>query len=683
MKTLFKRVGSTIMPALVLLSLLQTANAQGICGVSNPVTDLPWLANLISQGCNEPCTGTVFQATYNGQTVFYNTPSPTCADAMEAVYDCSGNMICWFGGLTGGGGSCPNFFETVIVQQQLCSAAGGCNPPEPTVVLPTNRICLAGFVPPPTITATVTPVALPLIYALGLFVVDEAGNIVLPITSGSLTLDLAGLPAGGYTIIAIVYAVSDPPNLLATTLNTLETSGGCYKLSSVTPANTLNLGDQIPHASVTTAPNCNPDGSYTIGVTMTGSSSGSATWGITGIVLQEGIQSFATFNQPYYDLHVSDALTGCAEDFIELFGPVDCSTCFDSTHYNPGMACIEIYDPVCGCDSQTYTNWCYAYNNGLTSWTQGACSNQYYYTYNVCSGDNIDIGMEGWEGNVMYEWTSASDIVGCAGSCGGNCSNCYNITVSPTSTTTYVLHTFSTMSMEHSYYNYTITVADCAVGCIDTTLINPNAGCPDIWIPVCGCNFMTYGNECDAVNFGGVTSFYLGQCGEQQSLTLCAGDSIQIGIPWIFETFYEWTPTEDLTCLDGGCNYAWVKPDTTTRYVLRAYSPMPGSFGTVYFFDVNVEICNSINSPENVATQLHLYPNPTNDEQLTVEYSGHDALLQLSVYNTLGQQVMAIHKPEFVNGKYLVRLPNLPKGVYYVALQTVQGNMQVKPLVNR
>jgi hypothetical protein len=48
--------------------------------------------------------------------------------------------------------------------------------------------------------------------------------------------------------------------------------------------------------------------------------------------------------------------------------------------------------------------------------------------------------------------------------------------------------------------------------CVDASLINPTAICPLIWLPVCGCNEITYGNECEATNFGGVTSWTQGEC---------------------------------------------------------------------------------------------------------------------------------------------------------------------------
>ncbi len=38
------------------------------------------------------------------------------------------------------------------------------------------------------------------------------------------------------------------------------------------------------------------------------------------------------------------------------------------------MMCTAQYDPVCGCNKQTYSNACVARNAGVLQWTPGACA---------------------------------------------------------------------------------------------------------------------------------------------------------------------------------------------------------------------------------------------------------------------------------------------------------------------
>jgi len=50
--------------------------------------------------------------------------------------------------------------------------------------------------------------------------------------------------------------------------------------------------------------------------------------------------------------------------------------CIDSTLINNSIYCIEIYEPVCGCDGNTYPNYCYAERLGVISYVSGECGNQ-------------------------------------------------------------------------------------------------------------------------------------------------------------------------------------------------------------------------------------------------------------------------------------------------------------------
>ncbi|MBJ6108209.1 kazal domain protein [Hymenobacter sp. BT523] len=49
------------------------------------------------------------------------------------------------------------------------------------------------------------------------------------------------------------------------------------------------------------------------------------------------------------------------------------SDCIDPAKVNPGGICTMEYNPVCGCDGNTYANACVAGNAGVRSFTKGPC----------------------------------------------------------------------------------------------------------------------------------------------------------------------------------------------------------------------------------------------------------------------------------------------------------------------
>ncbi|MEE3302125.1 MAG: DUF6174 domain-containing protein [Candidatus Neomarinimicrobiota bacterium] len=59
------------------------------------------------------------------------------------------------------------------------------------------------------------------------------------------------------------------------------------------------------------------------------------------------------------------------EYLVHSFSPIN-DGCIDESKISDSP-CIEVYDPVCGCDGATYSNSCKALVAGVTSWTSGIC----------------------------------------------------------------------------------------------------------------------------------------------------------------------------------------------------------------------------------------------------------------------------------------------------------------------
>lgn len=58
-------------------------------------------------------------------------------------------------------------------------------------------------------------------------------------------------------------------------------------------------------------------------------------------------------------------ILGCSD------GP-DIIPCFTATPLTDKV-CIEISEPVCGCNGITYNNECYAEKSGVSNWFEGEC----------------------------------------------------------------------------------------------------------------------------------------------------------------------------------------------------------------------------------------------------------------------------------------------------------------------
>ena len=220
--------------------------------------------------------------------------------------------------------------------------------------------------------------------------------------------------------------------------------------------------------------------------------------------------------------------------------------CIDTSLIDPNAVCIEIYDPVCGCDGVTYSNECYAVNfGGVLSWTPGICEDivvspcedlagvdfglcDMTMGVGVINGVCTNISGCGWEVNgIDYSPAFYNSIAECTSNCGpcedlagvnfGDCDMAMGVGVI-NGVCTYISGCgweVNGIDYSSAFYN---SIAECnsscglPVECIDPTQIDLSVPCPLAFIPVCGCDGVTYDNECYAFNYGGVTSWTQGVC---------------------------------------------------------------------------------------------------------------------------------------------------------------------------
>lgn len=188
------------------------------------------------------------------------------------------------------------------------------------------------------------------------------------------------------------------------------------------------------------------------------------------------------------------------------------SACVDSSLIHFEIACPAIYDPVCGCNGVTYGNSCEAINyGGITSWTPGecvACPDQcpYDITYTL-DGTSFHAGLTPPIDTPPFfffvVWSLDDDNV--TGN-GLDFVHQFQDTGRHVLCATYPTGDFAPV-------NCTVCKAfEVTVACIDTAKID-SVPCPLAFIPVCGCDGVTYNNACEAENWAGLTSWRPGVCG--------------------------------------------------------------------------------------------------------------------------------------------------------------------------
>lgn len=200
--------------------------------------------------------------------------------------------------------------------------------------------------------------------------------------------------------------------------------------------------------------------------------------------------------------------------------------CIDQQLIDSTELCLfDVYEPVCGCDGSTYLNECVAkYRYGVGFLNEGPCNcfeERFLDTTALCSGEENGRWLCGCD-NKLYSSFCDAFIKGITEV--SICDTCIKQQLIDSSIICESFLDYNPICGcdNVSYINYcqanfrygvtSYSNGPCPDICEHQNLIINEIECPDLIDPVCGCNDVTYDNECIAQYKHGVLEYTKGKC---------------------------------------------------------------------------------------------------------------------------------------------------------------------------
>jgi hypothetical protein len=254
--------------------------------------------------------------------------------------------------------------------------------------------------------------------------------------------------------------------------------------------------------------------------------------------------------------------------------------CIDTAEIcHVGCICYYLWDPVCGCDGNMYSNSCFALLNGVKL-TESLSEVSVSGPAEIYESETTVLSASG---GTYYSWNTGETKDA--------------ITVSPDTTTTYTVDIHSnygcvtrksiTVKVNKKYktncnkfvkYDSGFNDGDAHYvaygvnhdslhnfpGCIDTSIIcHTGCVCPLCLDPVCGCDGNTYPNSCVASLHGVTLTESLNDISVSGSAAICESETAVLTVSGgIFHLWNTGQSEDSIT----------VSPDTTTTYTVAIHS---------------------------------------------------------------------------------------------------------------